>query len=268
MINWLASYPKSGNTWVRALINAYVYSDIDINNIKVTGSDLNSLMVQASTFANVKDMSPIDVAYLRYSSLLNHIAAGIVDPLILKTHNANIQVFDVRLIPIRLTKSAVYLIRDPRDIVISYASHMGVDIDVAIDRMNDPQFTLVRNKETICHFPSSWSENVHTWINAKFDVTVIKYEDLLKKTEDKLETILTTFGFDIDTDKINKAVDLCNFNRLKKQEEDNDFREAGIGKFFNRGTSSHWKDILTDKQAGLIESHHYDMMLHHGYLGD
>ena len=270
-IRWLASYPKSGNTWVRTLLYAYKYGKF--NNLNQIKLDIASDSMPGVWYS----ASPVPWGLLndeqklltRYSALLNLIMN--YPNLIIKTHNANLRVNSVELIPNEISTTSVYLIRDPRDIAISFSEHLGASISDTIKKMSDTGMVLHSETENngIYQHLGSWSTNVETWIKPrKFNHTIIKYEDLLLNPEQEFRKIVNTYNGinSINDKKIKKAIKYCQFSKLKEKEKSKGFDEASHHtEFFKRGKSGTWKDILTEEQVKKIEQDHGETMECVGY---
>lgn len=265
-IFWLASYPKSGNTWVRAFLSAYENGDLDINNMTRVIGDLHSYFYQV-TSPTPLDQSGFGQYLCTRLAALSHISALQRDnPLILKTHCANAVIDRVPMIPLQVTKGVVYLVRDPRDVAVSFSEHMGIAIDEAIDKMADPCSGVV-TPEHLVHMTSSWSENVMGYLTEKeFRVTLVRYEDLLSDPQGQFKRILDAVGIPFDDFKLHRALDLANLRSLKKQEDERGFGEKkNQERFFNRGTAGHWRDLLSKEQVTRIERDHGEVMQSLGY---
>jgi len=265
---WHASFPKSGNTWARLLLGAYKLGVGNINtNNEVTISDNQLYAYNAVAPIALADMADGAKLYLRNTALMHIIARAIHTPVILKTHHANIEVVEVHLIPEAMTAGAVYMVRDPRDVVISYAEHIGKDIDAGIHAMSQMGHTIHSESVGLHHYLTSWSNHVRGWLDhGKFPRTIIKYEDMLEDTRGEFVKILEAFGMPVIDRKVDYAIEMTQFDELKRQEKRAGFIEASKNtKFFKRGTSGHWKDILTDEQVARIEEDHGEMMQRLGY---
>jgi len=267
-IHWLASYPKSGNTWVRALLYAYQYGTISLDQMRghVLGDQLPGAWFAASPVPWGL-LNGDQRLLLRYSALMNLISYSFHGTTIAKTHCANICVNSIELIPNELSGSSVYLVRDPRDVVVSYAHHMGIDIDTAIFRMNKLGLSLGHDGNGIIQPTGDWSASVLSWSkHGHFPREVIRYEDLKTQPVIELARILKCiYDVDPDEERMRRAIDLCEFNKLKKQEEEEGFKEATKnGNFFRKGKST-WREVLTDDQIRLIEEAHAEQMQKLGY---
>jgi hypothetical protein len=164
MIWWLASYPKSGNTWVRIFLDAYAKdAEIDINNLGggVIG-DNQPNSYRAITDDELADFSQYDWLGMRYAALRHLRKWAWTDGLLmLKTHNANAIIDHFPLIPWRITSGAVYVVRDPRDVALSYANHFDVSVDDAITAMNQHTNRVVDKRQAgMFHVLGTWSKHV------------------------------------------------------------------------------------------------------------
>ena len=267
-IHWLASYPKSGNTWVRALLYAYEFGNISLAQMH---GHISGDQAPGVWFAS----SPVPWGFLnndqrlllRYPALMTLIMTHSQETIVVKTHSANLKVNSVDMIPEELTGSSVYLVRDPRDVAISYAHHMGIDIDESIDRMGSIGCALDHQESGIIQALGTWSVNVKSWHeDGHFPRTIVRYEDLLTNPEEELAAIIKCIYVDEpDMQRVKNAVEICEFDRLKRIEEKDGFREASQhGKFFRKGKST-WRDILTYEQVDRIEQDHGEWMYKLGY---
>ena len=152
-IRWIASYPKSGNTWVRCFLQAYLTGKLDINDLNLTMGDSSPFDYQGCSVAPLGALSSYEAAWYRPAALFNMCVRH--KGLILKTHNANVKVNGISLIPEFMTHSAVYVVRDPRAVCLSHSKHMGIDVEKSIYSMNNAQCMLAFQNTPVGHWPSS-----------------------------------------------------------------------------------------------------------------
>jgi aryl sulfotransferase len=261
---WLASYPKSGNTWVRLLLNAYSLGAVHINaNANLTAYDCNDYLWQALAPHAITDMRVETVMFLRHAVLLHILYGHTHRPIIIKTHNARLKFNGIELIPPDLTAGGVYLVRDPRDVVVSFSRHLGQTIDETLAVMDIDSNRLVRPGTGIASILSSWSRHVRSWVDAEGTV-VVRYEDLITDTAKELSRIIKAFRLRVNDEKVSSAVEMCKMERLKQQEEESSFIEIGKQeKFFGQGKG--WQNELTEKQARRIKEDHAEVMERFGY---
>lgn len=268
---WLASYPKSGNTWIRMFLNAYLSGfppDLNTGFQYATGDNhLGYFQCVASRPAN--NLTATEQAFMRPAVLMMHINMSAAKHVCIKTHHAKVQVDNIPLFPPKISAGGVYVIRDPRDVVISFADHLGESIDGTIDNMNEVQYVTEHKVSRLMHVLTTWSIHATTWVkkNKDIPIKVVRYEDMLDNPEYEFERILEAFGFaKINRDKFNFALEVTNFANLREMEDKEGFREKGQGeKFFRVGKSGQWKDVLTSEQVERIEADHGEVMEEYGY---
>jgi hypothetical protein len=180
--------------------------------------------------------------------------------------------------PLDVTQAAIYLIRNPLDVVPSLANHLNIDINEAIKCLGtdlilpinlspDSIFTLVQ------HLPqrlNTWSGHVDSWTNQNdMPVCVIRYEDLLRQPHKELKRVAKAIGLSVSKEKINQAIEVCRFENLERQEQEKGFleRPSSCKKFFRKGQSNTWKESLTLDQASSIIFDNYKVMEKFGYIG-
>ncbi|MFQ5565802.1 MAG: sulfotransferase domain-containing protein, partial [Paracoccaceae bacterium] len=179
---WLASYPTSGNTWLRAFLANYFIDSatpVSINEMqKISFGDSSAPAYAELGRCDPRRLDPARLAALRERHLERVSRNGEVN--FVKTHNAHIRIAGRWLIPARLTRAAVYLIRDPRDMVLSYADHFALDPSRAADAIGSAHNRVPANARTVTQFLGDWSGHVKSWTRARdFPVLVLRYEDLL-----------------------------------------------------------------------------------------
>lgn len=264
---WIASYPKSGNTWVRMLWAAYRKGELGLNDFYgYSSGDLNSLFYQMVSCEPLTSLEPHEFVAIRPAALFTMCKTFALDPLLLKTHAANVALDQERLIPVSLTAGAVYVVRDPRDVALSWARHNGFDVDRAIEKMEKDDAVIGKTEDRMWHFLSDWSTHVKSWLDEKrFPVKYVKYENMLTSPAEKFAGILRHWGIEPDVDKIARAVELTDFSRLQKLEAVEKFLEAEKGKFFGYGQAGRWEKYLSWEQIERIEEKHGAVMERLGY---
>jgi len=269
-ITWLASYPKSGNTWLRLLLEAYRRNGLlDINEVIISLSDAASPFMRAVSPMPLDALGMEGELLLRPAALMNA-RANQHSPFYLKTHCSNHTYPNCPpTIPPQLTRCAVYVVRDPRCVIGSMSRHFGQSLETTADRMNDIKAAIGNTKQHCRSFISSWTQNVASWIQeTKFPVHVVKYEDMVADTANEFREILTFLEVDVDDDRVERAVAAADIKRLRKAEEDGGFRENTYtqnARFFN-GAGTDWRNEIGERWARRIEEDHGDVMRALGYL--
>lgn len=272
---WLASYPKSGNTWVRALLTAYVGdTSIDIN--RLDGSVIASArhVFDDAVGVSSADLDPQEVERLR-PHVYRHQAAAATGPLLMKVHDAYRTTSDGQpLFPPDITRSAVYIVRHPADVALSLAHHSNVSIDEAIDRMAREDFVFSpsagRLDEQLPQRLGSWSHHVTSWVSQSvIPVRLVRYEDLLSDGAVTLAGLVGAVGAAAVASRVERALDVCRFDRLRTQELERGFKErpgSAKGLFFRRGQAGSWRDEMSQAQYARVAAAHERVMERLGYI--
>jgi hypothetical protein len=255
---WLASYPKSGNTWIRLFLDAYVTGfPLNINSaFQYTYSDTAAVHYRAVSSEPIADLNNYHLLYYRPAALL-HILSVVHDrEIVLKTHCPRIGIDEgLPLIPRRFTKGAIYLIRDPRDVVCSLAAYMDRPQDWIIDFMASSESTLAQSRNNIGGMLTSYTSHVRSWVQQQdIPVTIFRYEDLLTNPEGGFKAILSILGLELNEQRLQFAIEQTKFENLQELEDKHGFAErAHGGRFFRQGQAGLWKKELTESHIARIE---------------
>jgi aryl sulfotransferase len=268
-ITWLASYPRSGNTWLRMLICAYYQNGrVDINNNPYTFGDVSVQYTRMVSPVPVEDLGVRGQLLLRPAALLNQLCINHIRPYFVKTHMVNGQV-DVlpRLIPIDLTERAVYIVRDPRDVCLSFSKYLDKVPSQTAVSMNNPEYGIIQNDALVTTVLNTWSNHVKSWAKYdKFPIHVVRYEDLCENLISTFISILEFCNIEVDLDRVMTAVKTCSIDNFSEQENVIGFKEAaGQGKFFGKG-GSYWKNEIDKELAMKIVNDHSEIMSEFGYI--
>jgi hypothetical protein len=257
-IIWLSSYPKSGNTWMRSFLAHYMMPPgeaPDINNLrKFTTGDIRQDIFDAAAGTKFRAKNVEEWLEMR-PKVLRLIAASKPDHHFVKTHCQAVKYMDIDLIPPELTAAAIYIMRNPFDLSLSFARHLSVDVDTAIERMADGN-SLMSTDSGIIEALGRWDDHIISWTTAPgLPRHVVRYEDLLDKPAKNFSLLLEKFlRIKVDKPKLAKAVKATSFTAMKKQEEELGFFEkpAGMKSFFAKGQAGAWRDELSPAQVGRI----------------
>ena len=277
---WIASYPKSGNTWMRYLLGNYYFNNskkFDPNIItNLRKFQLNNDFINSSSVVEELKINPLNISkYWVRSQEEMKITKGNVA--FLKTHNALVNINGNELTNSKLSIAIIYIVRDPRDVVISYSRFRDLSIDQTIDHMISKNLVYVhqKNKPWDVEILGSWSFNYNSWKNGIPDIPriIIKYEDLIDDCYSTFRKVIlflsNHMNSEVDESKIKLSVELSDFKNLKKYEDKENFKEnTGSEKFFRYGKYNIWKEILDKNQLKLLETNLFKEMVDLKYLNN
>ena len=173
-----------------------------------------------------------------------------------------------------MTAGAVYLVRNPLDVAVSYAHHQQWSIDRTVARMNRaepaPGRRPKRLNPVIDESIRSWSCNVSSWLDSGLPVHVVRYEDLLARPAEAFGSVVRFAGLEWDPPRLARAVDHARFERLKAQEEQSGFREKqpSAPSFFRSGTAGGWRTALRPRHVRALVDANAPLMERFGYLDE
>uniref|UniRef100_UPI0025CD8979 sulfotransferase domain-containing protein n=1 Tax=uncultured Thiodictyon sp. TaxID=1846217 RepID=UPI0025CD8979 len=264
-IYWLASYPKSGNTWLRAFL-------CNLQDDGAAPADINALDIGCIASArawldevlgfDTAEFTPDEVERLRpgvYRWALQGAQIGYH-----KIHDAyTLTAEGEPLVSREATLGALYIIRNPLDVAPSAAHHWHCTIDEAITRMGNPQMALCRSRRAlglqIRQRLGSWSGHVRSWVQAPgLNVEVLRFEDMLADPVPTFTRAARFLGLPDAPERVEKAIRFSSFSELLRQEEEQGFRERPqhAERFFRQGRSGGWRDTLTAGQVERIIADH------------
>ena len=274
-IIWLASYPKSGNTWFRSFISALKNnSNVDINELDTGGifsskCFLENILDLDSELLTQEEIDAFKLLAWHYFSTESK------EKKLIKIHDAiNYSVVtNTLLIPQDASWKSIYIVRHPFDVAISLANHLGSTIDVAVDFVNSQDSFLANSKSpNNSQFQQNlgtWNYHVKSWKErASFPVLFIRYEDMKLEPFKVFKEAVVFLELDYNDETILSAIDASNFDRLKEQETMKGFKEkdSRTKSFFFKGEIGLGAKVLSPEQKSSICSANYEMMQYFGYL--
>jgi Sulfotransferase domain len=274
-IVWLASYPKSGNTWTRAFVHNLVHVTSGESQVQQI-NDLNQFSMTSAAkrfFNEILGFSPTDEHLNQIAAARGRVQQYIADTveglIFVKTHQALAVDHGYPTINLVVTAGAIYIIRNPLDVAISYAHHLGRSIDEAIDLMNLKNAETTVNEKQVYELYGSWSQHVLSWTRKPHRaIYVMRYEDMLAEPQKTFGALAQHLLFKPSESELDDAIDRSSFDRLREQEEKEGFRERPekAERFFREGRTGQWKDVLTPQQIQRIVDAHGEQMQRFGYL--
>jgi aryl sulfotransferase len=275
-IVWLASYPKSGNTWVRALLANYLSGSdaaVDINELEI-GLGMSFRPV----FDELMGVESSDLTRTEIDRGLPLVYAALAArerrrPFFLKVHDAwRVNDLGHPVFPREATAAVIYVVRDPRDVAVSLAFHAGMSIEAAIDAMNNGPRDLFHSpgslSESFPQYLGTWSGHASSWLDdAPCSPHVVRYEDLSEAPGVTLRGVLEAVGIPVVESRVQHAVRCARFDLLREQERQKGFRERPLSSdaFFRQGQAGTWSSSLTASQASRLWGAHAHVMTRFGY---
>ena len=268
---WIASYPKSGNTWLRIFLANYLLGGdepLSINKVGVLGladGDARHYERAKGGAYDLADPSETVALRSRFLRQANHSGPKVA---LVKTHCYNSTIDGVPLIPPQLSRGALYVIRHPGDVALSFASHYGLSVDEAIDRMAEPKAVVGGGEGTALQFTSDWSSHIGSWGQKQPSNThVIRYEDMHENPRKTFGDVLKHLGVQLDPKKLTRAIKNSSFAELQKQERKEGFIENTPHQpmFFRKGKTGGWRKRLTEDQIARLRKAHRPVMQKFGY---
>ena len=278
MIIWIASYPKSGNTWLRSIITSLLYTTDGIFDFKLIKKikqfpTRNQFQDFTKNFNDINEISKFWLLAQDKINLTEEIK-------FFKTHNLNCAVNKNSFTNKSHTLGTIYVVRDPRNLVNSIKNHYNKGNDEEAKNFLISKKILSRvpkdNEADIATLLGSWSDHYNFWTKRNSNLLLIKYEDLILDTKKELERIIIYLKkfmtVEINPEKIKNILNTTSFDHLKDLENKGLFNENVYDskknkiKFFNKGPSNDWTKVLDKKIQDDIEKIFYKEMKELGYI--
>jgi aryl sulfotransferase len=273
---WIASYPRSGNTWSRLALLSLKRDGAQIELRDVIGfGRMTVSREQIDDWLQIdsSDLTAAELDALRPDMHAAYFSAA-EEPILCKVHDAwGLTMTGRAIFPRELTLATIYLVRDPRDVAVSWAKFTGTSTAEAIAFLGNRNSSLSPLRERLnAQIPQrlgSWSQHLSSWI-AESDLAplVIRYEDMVADPAAALSAMARHIGWTPDARAVAGAVAATRFSRLAEIEAARGFGEKprSAERFFRAGRSGGWRELLTVEQIARIEHDHRDWMIHFGYL--
>jgi len=279
MIIWLASYPKSGNTWVRLFLKHY-FTESE-KEFKI-----NSLIddkFKNRSFPDKYLLDELNIDYLKFEEIvknwenIQNFMNLNKETNYIKTHSSMCTINNCKFTTKKNTKGAIYIVRDPRDVLVSNSYYFGLNYEKTFERMSTSNLFEYHTSGTSGKLfkkslIGSWSDNYNSWKNYKLSpILIIRYEDMVSNSYLTFLKIIQYLNqidkLEIDEIKVKKSLNETDFKKLQKLEKNYGFEDkAKNGFFFRNGKIGSWKNEVPSKILKKIEKTFYKEMIELNYL--
>ena len=271
---WLASYPKSGNTWVRAFLTRYLATDGALDLQHLLGADLTN---RRDLFDDLMGVTSSDLTEdeidLNRPEYHRRLFANMPSPCFAKVHNAwSRNRAGAAIFPPEISRGAILIVRSPLDVAPSYAYQLGCETAFIAERMADPETRISRHGPGYgVDLPQrllDWGGHASSWLEqSEIPVLQVHYEDLLQDPHRGFQSILRFAGIQPDSARVDAAIAGSSFGTLRSAEAEHGYsgRGAQAERFFRRGVSGTWRDSVPSPLARSIVDTHHGVLVKLGY---
>ena len=271
-ILWLASYPKSGNTWLRAfLANLIANRPTPVPLAELP--NYGRLEADPELYSQAAGRPSTELTFDELCALRPQVHAAIAAAaprtVFVKTHSMAGAHEGIPLLTPQFSAASICVVRNPLDVVISMSHHFAIDIDAAIEYLGDDRAATENSNLFVGEFLGSWSQHVKSWADiAGPRILVERYEDLIEKPAKTFGRIAKLVGVENDRARVERAVAHASFSSLSKMETRDGFVEVPIkGKrFFRSGRTNQWREALKRDQVNRIIARHREQMQRFCYI--
>jgi len=273
-ILWIASYPKSGNTFIRSLLSSLIFTEdgnFEFNLLK----KIKQFDVREN-YNFVNQINPIDYINLNDIKISSkywiEAQKKINEAFIFKTHAANLMYNNYKYTNENMSLGVIYILRDPRDVAVSYSHHMNEDINLTVNRMFDLKAGIKSGAELVQLPLSSWDIHIKSWETLNVPKIIIKYEDLVNHTLKVFEELIyflknkLKINFNLNEDKFNNILKTTEFKTLQHKETAETFQENFKGRNFFRSGKHLKGSELDDINKNKIISNFQETMKKYNYI--
>jgi aryl sulfotransferase len=277
-IVWLVSYPKSGNTWVRMFLANYLKNElapVSLEEIKSAPIAGNALDFEELVGLNPFELTADEVDLYR-PDLYRLLSEGLEktdEILYKKTHDAyTSNATSEPLFPEEISRGAIYFIRNPLDICVSYANHNAEKLHKTVDfLLNEKSYIAGKRNGQLRQKLLSWKCHVQSWMGQSLiPVHAVRYEDMQQKPTETFGSIIKFLNLEYSEERLVKAIVFSDFKLLQQMEQKKGFRERlqYCEQFFWKGKIGNFRDYLSEEQIHRIVEYNYDTMKEFGYIDE
>lgn len=272
-IIWMASYQKSGNTWVRAFLHhlfANAREPLPLSDTR--GGEVSANASSLHWYRALDPRPPVDWSAAERADMRLKVQKAIAGSrrgsVFCKTHMPLLVIAGKPTIEMTVTAGAIYIVRDPRDVALSFADFHGIGIDAAIASLATRNLEVPANERQVAEPMGSWSQHVASWTSRPSPaIHVVRYEDLHADPQASFGAIAAFLKLGATAERIARAVEHTSFATMRAMEDRDGFDERSPAqeRFFRKGVAGGWRDVLSPHQVARIEDEHGEQMARLGY---
>jgi len=281
-ILWIASYPKSGNTLVRSIISSLIYSEDGIfdfpilENLKQFDINFYFEFIKEFNQEDYKNLNRLEVVS-KYWELAQRRSFKKENRYIFKTHAANLMFKNLKYTDENRTLGLIYIIRDPRDVTVSYSKFRRKSIDSTINLIKNKNAVSYNSQNEILVPLSSWDVHIESWSLLKVPKYIVRYEDIINNREKFIIELINflqnklNINLIVNEEKISNILKTTSFDHLQKKESQTGYYAFNHikdkkWKFFRKGVAGQWKRYLSSQQVSEINNSFYSTMKKFAYI--
>jgi hypothetical protein len=277
-IVWLASYPKSGNTWFRMFLANYsknTTEPLSLEDIESTPIASNAVDFEDHIGLNPFELTNEEVERYRPDlyQIISRNAENAGEVNYKKVHDAyTLNVNGKPIFPEEVSKSVVYFVRNPLDVCVSYANHSAGKVEKTTQFLLKEDAQLANGKSgQLCQTLMSWKSHVKSWCEqSRIPIHVVRYEDMQQNPIGTFGSILTFLGLEYEEKRLQRAIVNSDFKLLQQMEKEKGFGEKMqlCKSFFWKGKIGNYREHLSDEQIQRIIDYNYETMKAFGYIDE
>ena len=271
---WLASYPKSGNTWFRAFLSAMHNDSVDINTLRLAPMASSRKLFEQYSGLDSSDLTLDEVERLR-PDVYRMFSEACEARAYLKTHDAFTRTADHEwMFPAEVTWGAIYLVRNPLDVAVSFAHHRAASFPQTVRDLCDRDFVLSDGKRGLSvqlrQILLTWSGHVRSWLDSPNRVHLMRYEDMKNDPFTTFKRAADFLELGKSDAEIKAAIEQCEFSRLQRQELESSFKlkPQTCASFFRKGIVGEGRECLEPQHIEELIDRHREVMQELGYLDE
>jgi hypothetical protein len=269
-IIWIASFPKSGNTWTRFLLNALMHRKTELADLNADAKITGACTAKGLLKDYVPEKAELKERLMSRGEALRQLSQS-REPgkkLMLKTHSALAEFMKKPQIPMDVTIAAILVIRNPFDVLCSCMNHFGFDEEGAFNFMEKISSTIGETEKHLPVLTTNWDGYTQSWVkNAKFPILLLRYEDLKSHPFTSAQRICKFFNLKPTENEMIDAIRATSFENMQKLEDDKGFKEASEKgeRFFYKGEVGYFKDKLSQATIDKVVKRFGESMKKVGY---